>query len=189
MVPMPPPAIPWATYHGGFSYLDLTEPIRGYLVISEDAFTLERGQSLDRMRRYRPRELCRILAIASIEVTSEQAARSRGGTFLAFGALAAFLSKATEDRATMIVTLKSGDAGFFTVQKHSTASLLALLTPWMRERGIPLGTPEVEPARPTVTASLIADELAKLAQLRDSGVLSEDEFVTLKTQLIQETTG
>ena len=55
---------------------------------------------------------------------------------------------------------------------------------------IPLGTPEVESAaRPTVTPSLIADKLAKLAQLRDSGVLSEDEFVTLKTQLIQEATG
>lgn len=34
-------------------------------------------------------------------------------------------------------------------------------------------------------ASSIADELTKLAALRDSGVLSEDEFLDLKLQLIQ----
>jgi hypothetical protein len=36
---------------------------------------------------------------------------------------------------------------------------------------------------------LIVDELAKLAQLRDSGILFEEEFVTLKTQLIKDHTG
>jgi hypothetical protein len=35
---------------------------------------------------------------------------------------------------------------------------------------------------------MIADELAKLAQLRDSGVLTEEEFATLKTSLIEERT-
>ncbi len=37
--------------------------------------------------------------------------------------------------------------------------------------------------------SFIADELTKLAQLRDSGVLSGDEFMRLKAGLIQDPTG
>jgi len=35
----------------------------------------------------------------------------------------------------------------------------------------------------------VADELAKLAQLRDSGVLSEEEFLALKSKLIEDHTG
>ena len=38
--------------------------------------------------------------------------------------------------------------------------------------------------RPTASASSIADELAKLAALRDSGVLTEDEFQTAKSRLL-----
>ena len=55
----------------------------------------------------------------------------------------------------------------------------------MREHGIALGSPDTEPAQPPTAPKLIADELGKLAQLRDSGVLSQEEFVALKTQLIQ----
>ena len=50
------------------------------------------------------------------------------------------------------------------------------------------GTPDTAAVQPRHGPRLIADELAKLVQLRDSGVLSEDEFVILKTQLIQNDT-
>jgi hypothetical protein len=37
---------------------------------------------------------------------------------------------------------------------------------------------------PLETSSLIADELTKLAQLRDVGVLTEDEFASQKAKLL-----
>jgi hypothetical protein len=47
--------------------------------------------------------------------------------------------------------------------------------------------PRAVPARVSARAAsrrLIADELAKLAQLRDSGVLTEDEFKAHKAKLL-----
>ena len=186
---MPPLIVPGATYFGGFSHLDLNEPRIGRLIMDDNTVTLNRVQNVKATREYRDIELCRTRAIASMEVTSEQAARSRVGATLIFGVLG-LAAKGAMDRATVLVHLRNGDAGYLTINKQSTASLLGVLTPWLREQGIAVGSPEAEPAAPSATApKLIADELAKLAQLRDSGVLSDNEFVTLKTQLIQNFTG
>jgi hypothetical protein len=178
MAVMQPLHINGATYHGGFSHLALNQTRMGTLVIDDDALTI---RWLQGGREYHtPVEICRTRAIASIEVTSEQAAKYRTG---------GILSKGAQDRATMIVNLKRGEGGYFTLDGQSTATVLGIITPWMREYGIVLGSSEIEPS-PVATAPMsIADELAKLAQLRDSGVLTDDEFVTLKTQLIQEHTG
>ena len=128
--------------------------------------------------------MCRTLAIAAMEITSEQAAKSKLGAALFFGVLGAVTAKGSEDRATLIVYLKSGEKGYFTINRQSVASLLGTLEPWMREKGIALGAPDAGP--PSAAApKLIADELAKLAQLRDSGVLSEEEFLALKRNLIE----
>ncbi len=169
-----PVAILGATYHGGFSHLGLSETREGRLVLDDDALTL---RWLVDGREYRPPiEVCRTRAIASIEVTSEQAAKFR------FGGI---LSKGAQDRATVVVCLKNGDAGYFTIGGQSTGMLLGSISPWIRDHGITLGSDEGGPAPSPGAPKLIADELAKLAQLRDSGVLSEEEFVALKTQLIQ----
>jgi hypothetical protein len=129
-------------------------------------------------REYCTTELCRTYAIAAMEVTSEQAAQSKIGAALLFGVLGAVTAKGSADRATLLVHLKNGDVGYFTVKKQSTASLLGVLTPWLREHGITLGT--LVAAAPADTPKLIADELLKLAQLHHSGVLADDEFVTWK---------
>lgn len=42
---------------------------------------------------------------------------------------------------------------------------------------------------PSVTATSTADELAKLAQLRDRGILTEDEFRTQKETLLRRSQG
>jgi hypothetical protein len=178
-------------YHGGFSHLAEAESRMGRLFLDDETLTLDRipnetfTQNLDS-----PIDLCRTRFIASVEVMSEQVAKSKVGAALLFGVLGAVTAKGTEDRATMIVTLKSGETGYFTVRDQSVPSLLGLLTPWMRAHGVTLGTVETQPVQSAgAPPSLIADEVAKLAQLRDSGVLSEEEFVTLKTQLIADHTG
>jgi hypothetical protein len=184
---MPPLQVAGVTYHGGFSHLGIGETRPGSLVMDDDAVTLRWMQN---GRDYRPHmEICRTRAIATIEVTSEQAAKSKLGAAVVFGVLGAVTAKGSMDRASMLVTLRNGETGYFTIQKQSTASLLGVLTPWLREHGIALGSPDVESAQPALAPKLIADELVKLAHLRDSGVLSEEEFAALKGQLIQDATG
>jgi hypothetical protein len=175
-----PLTIAGVTFHGGFSHLGIGETRPGSLVLDDDALTLRYMQN---NRDYRPpTEICRTRAIVTIKVTSEQAARSILSRPLGV------LNAASMDRASMMLTLKNSETGYFTVQNQSTASLLGVLNPWLREHRIALGSPDAEPAQPAVAPKMIADELAKLAQLRDSGVLTEEEFATLKTSLIEERT-
>jgi putative oligomerization/nucleic acid binding protein len=177
------------TYHGGFSYLAVTTSRMGRLVLGDESVTLDRIPHETLTSNFDPPiELCRTRAIRSIEVTSEQVARSKIGAAALFGVLGAVTAKGAEDRATMIFALKSGEPGYFTVKDQSVPSLLGVLTPWMREHAITSGSTEGSIVKVTAPR-LIADELAKLAQLRDAGVLSDDEFLALKTQLIQEHTG
>lgn len=91
--------------------------------------------------------------------------------------IGAVTAKGASDRATIVVKLKSGETGFVTVDGQSSAALLGLVTPWLRRHGINLEEPAVGP-------TLIADELTKLAGLRDSGVLSDDEFHSAKARLL-----
>ena len=176
------------TYHGGFSFIPESKWIRiGRLILGDDAVTMDRIQD-KQMRNLPAIEVCRTRAIAAIEITSEQVAKSKLGAALVFGVLGGVTAKGSQDRATVIVYLKSGEKGYFTISGQSVASLLGTLEPWMRERGITLGSPEEGPV-PAAAPKLIADELAKLAQLRDTGVLSEEEFSDLKSKLIKDHMG
>ena len=125
--------------------------------------------------------MCRTLAIASLEVTSEQVAKSKVGATLLFGVWGGLAAKGAADRSTLVVNIKNGSTGYFIIKKYFAAQLLAIVDPWRREMGIGLGGSPEAAGGPVS----IADEIAKLAQLRESGALTEDEFVLLKTQLIQ----
>ena len=175
-----------AVYLGGFDYLGLTEPRWGTLVLSDETITLTDVQSQN-LRRYPDLELCRIKAVASLEVTSEQVAKSKVGATLLFGVWGGLAAKGAADRSTIVLHLKSAVTGYIIVKKHFSAQLLGIIEPWRRAMGIPL-TEEL-PAQPEASQVSIADELTKLAQLRDSGVLSEDEFELLKRDLIRNHTG
>lgn len=176
------------TYHGGFSFIPVSG-VHGGLVLDDDALRMVGVQNEKYTRELPPMEMCRTRAIAAVEVTSEQVAKSKVGAALVFGVLGGVTAKGSMDRATLIVYVKSGEKGYFTIPQQSVASLLGTLEPWMRDRGINLGSPEAPAVQATTTPKLIADELLKLAQLRDSGVLSEDEFLNLKARLIQDHTG
>ena len=129
------------------------------------------------MRNIPAVELCRTRAIAAVEVTSEQVAKSKLGAALVFGVLGAVSAKGSMERATVIVYLKSGETGYFTIGKQSVASLLGLLTPWLRGQedtrwGRQTPVLPIPSAAELCTEFIADDDLAKLAQLRDSGVLS-----------------
>ena len=170
-----------AQYHGGFSFIPEVKWSQiGRLVFGDDALVLDRVQD-HQMRRIAPLELCRTRAIARLEVTSEQVAK-----YKRFGVYSALWGKSSIDRASVVVYLKSGEKGYITIGKRSTASVLGVLTPWMREHGIAERAPLAAEPGAELASRLIADELLKLAQLKDSGALSPEEFVALKTKLIED---
>jgi hypothetical protein len=172
-------------YLGGFDHLGLTEPRWGTLVLADEAVTLTNVQN-QKTRRFPEFELCRTRAIASLEVTSEQVAKSKVGAALLFGVLGGLAAKGAADRATIVLHLKSGVTGYIIVKKRFAASVLGLLAPWRQAAGIPLGDPRQ--AQTDNAQTSVADELAKLAQLRDSGVLTDGEFDALKAELIRNHT-
>lgn len=130
--------IPGVTYHGGFSWQP--EATRaGTLVLNDDTLTLDRiiHESLTR-NTDPPVELCRTKAVASIEVTSQQVAKSKLGAAVTLGLLGAVTAKGTAERVTLVVTLKSGEAGYLTADGQSTPALLGKVSPWLREHGVEL---------------------------------------------------
>ena len=183
---MEPLQITGVTYLGGLTYLPESKWIRiGRLTLDDDALMLDRVQD-KQMRNLPPLELCRTRAIASLEITSEQVAKSKIGAALVFGVLGGVTAKGTADRATVIIYLKSGEKGYLAVDRHSAASLLGVLAPWMRGQGIPERSPEVAQSVGGPTPALIADELMKLSQLKAAGDLSGEEFAALKGKLIAD---
>lgn len=122
--------------------------------------------------------------IRSIDITSEQVARSKVGATLLFGVLGAAGAKATDDRVTIQIYLKIGDIGFFVLEGLSAARVQALVRPWMQNKGIPFGDASKLAAAPTPAALSVADELQKLAALRIAGVLTDEEFASEKAKLL-----
>jgi hypothetical protein len=154
---MPELLLEGVTYHGGFSFVPESKWVRiGRLILGDDAVTMDRVQ--DKQIRNLPAvELCRTRAIAAIEITSEQVAKSKLGAALVFGVLGGVTAKGSQDRATVIVYLKSSEKGYFTISGQSVASLLGTIEPWMREKGIALGSPEESPVQGALAPNLIAD--------------------------------
>jgi hypothetical protein len=132
-----------------------------------------------------------VAAVGSLFVTSEQVAKSKVGPVLAFGVLG-LAAKGSRTQATLVIRSKGDEeeAGYFTVQDASAAEVKAKLEGWLRSQGIPWyedleHVRSAEASSATATPPLsIADELQKLATLRLSGVLSDEEFATLKARLI-----
>ncbi|MHA7190517.1 SHOCT domain-containing protein [Arthrobacter sp. MDT2-16] len=66
-----------------------------------------------------------------------------------------------------------------------TEQALTLLSGFVKDRSSPRNTDGNETAAPTATPEPdIADHLVKLASLRDAGILTEEEFTSKKTELL-----
>jgi hypothetical protein len=128
-----------ATYYGGFSQLDTETPVDGSLIFGAETVRLE----IVKNQRYTPNEapieLCSTSAIERVEVTSEQVARSKVIDVALIGLFGALTGRGSEDRATLVVRLKSGDAGYLTLERVSTPELLGALSPWASAAGVALG--------------------------------------------------
>ena len=93
------------------------------------------------------------------------------------------------DRAFLAIYRNDGATAHFQIDHLSPQSLRAQLAPILFKVGVPFlddpffTGPNAAPQEPVAPAS-VADELAKLAELRDQGILSEDEFLAQKGRLL-----
>jgi hypothetical protein len=154
------------SYLGGCSQLGSARP--GRLALSPAAIVFERMQ-LD------------MAAVESVELAGGEVAKSRVGATLVFG-LAGLATKGTQDRTEMAVHLRSGESAFFVLEDASPFAVRAKIQPVLKSAGIPFKEAADEPG-PSQPHSL-ADELAKLADLHDRGVLTDDELAVAKTKLL-----
>ena len=162
-----------ANYLGGFSWAP--KPALGELTLNEEF--IEHSER-PRSRKKPGATIVKVYVsmIASVEITSEQVAKSKVGAVLLFGVLGGLAAKGTKDRGAIIVHLKNGQTGYFTVDDYSEHELRGKLSPWINGLQIPVGPPRA--VVETASAS-VADELLKLASLRDSGILTGEEFAKL----------
>lgn len=176
-------AFPRAIYLGGWKALSYS--IEGQLSFSDVgiSFAGRDGRAL----------IVATAAVGSLQVTSEQVAKSKVGAVLAFGVLGGLAAKGARNEATVVVRTQGQEAetGYYTIQDVSAAEVKAKVEPWLRARGIPWYEDRQRDALDGFSASAttppplsVADELHKLAGLRQSGVLTDEEFATLKARLI-----
>lgn len=92
-------------------------------------------------------------------------------------------------RFTQVKVISSGNTIAFRVSHDEATSIRSLLTDLMLGRHPSQTAPSPPPAPspmppPASTGGSLADELKKLAELRDAGVLTEDEFQAHKAKLL-----
>jgi Short C-terminal domain len=117
--------------------------------------------------------------IASVEVADGSVSKSKVAATLAFGVLGA----TGKTEVSVVAHLKSGATGYFLIpdSKEGRLSVRAKAGPILHRQGIPftdqLPVPETAPVD-------IADQLRKLKELLDEGVLSAQEFEKAKAKLL-----
>lgn len=116
--------------------------------------------------------------VRGVSFDTGTAKKSRAGKALAFGVFA-LAAKNTQDDAHLTLALKDGNAALYRVVGKSGAQLRAKIQPIMVAVGVPCLDDGVADA-----GSSVADELTKLGALRDSGLLSDDEFAAQKAKLL-----
>lgn len=166
--------IPGLSYLGG--HPDLPSPTRGcWLVVTPREVAIQHGGGL----------LLRVPLdhVAGIEVETEGEATRRltATRMLAVGVFALALPKRTP--GSVLITVETGRGPLILERERATktevlqqmGSALAIVTAAVRSRPTP--------TMPEPVGS-VADELAKLAVLRDAGDLTDEEYVEQKRRLL-----
>jgi hypothetical protein len=174
-----------ASYLGGLSWAP--EPGWGNLTLNQEVIDLTQHIGTLGKTRYKPIVKVQVKAIECVEIVSEQVAKSKAGAVILFGVLGGLAAKGSEHRASMLVHMKSGQTGYFTIDDYSAHELTGKLTPWLQSISVRLGAPKEAPP-PSEPVALnpisVADEISKLGKLKAEGLLTEQEFAAEKARLL-----
>jgi hypothetical protein len=162
-----PPAFPHATYQGG---LPDTRKKTGSLIFDDNTvgigFMHAKNAAIP------------ATDIAWIDVNGGQVHKGRGKAAAAFG-VGALLASGSANQANVEIRRKDGATAYYTVEKAQPVQVKATIAAWMSTHSIPFR----DDAGTTSTDSTSA-ELVRLAELHSTGVLTDDEFATAKTRLL-----
>jgi hypothetical protein len=118
--------------------------------------------------------------VQSVSMELYSQAKSRLGPVLVFG-LFGLAAKGTAESTVLGVHLIDGAVVYYQAQAKFM-TFRANVTPILRAFSVTVADGQPYPAAPVTTS--VVDELAKLAQLRDAGVLTEEEFSTQKSRFL-----
>jgi hypothetical protein len=127
--------------------------------------------------------------VRSISVEGGQVAKNKVAAELAFGIFGGLGAKGAKDRTYIIVNRNDGAQGIWEVDKMAPMQVRANLSPVLRVAGVPFADdPSASPMTPTtpqVAPSSMAEEIERLAGLRDRGILTDEEFTIAKARLLE----
>lgn len=162
-----------AKYLGGTS--KFTEGWRGFLFFTIEAIGLGKTPFTGPQETVIPRKY-----IVSVEVTGRQVAKSRVGPVMVFGLLG-LAASGSRERTTIVVRTTTDEAVYYTIDGMSPERVRAEIAPVLKLANIPFH--EELPAPPS-QAMDVADQIRKLATLRDEGILTDEEFAAQKGKLL-----
>lgn len=117
----------------------------------------------------------------SISFDSGSAHKSRAGKALLVGVFA-LAAKNTQNQATVTLTLKDGNVALYQINGVNGAVLRGKIQSLFSQAGV-ICSDDAQPQQ-QVGASSVADEIAKLAALHDSGAITDEEFSAHKAKLL-----
>jgi hypothetical protein len=127
---------------------------------------------------------------SGISYDSEQIKKSRVGKAMLIGVFA-LAAKNTQSAATVTVALKDGGAVVYQVDGKPGAAVRGRIQAIVSSAGVPcLDDMPTAPsgsslaAEPLMVTVSVADEIAKLAALKEAGALTDEEFADQKARLL-----
>ncbi len=120
-----------------------------------------------------------------VTVDGGQVAKSKVGAELAFGIFGGLGAKGAADRAFLTVYRKDGAAALFQIEKKSPQAVRGQLTALLAKVGVPFLDGPVQ-AQDNSSSVSMADELGKLAALKEQGILTPEEFEEQKAKLLSQ---
>lgn len=123
--------------------------------------------------------------MAGISFDSGVAAKSRAGKALLVGVFA-LAAKNTQKDATVTVNRKDGNVAIYQITGTSGGAVRAKLQPFMVENAVPCTDDGPLPADAPTPADDPAEQLKKLADLHQSGLLTDEEFATKRAALVDK---
>lgn len=117
----------------------------------------------------------------SLAIESEQVAKSKLGPALALGILGAVSAKGTKSQSYVTVKRKDKASAYFMISNVNSHEVKAKLSPLLNDVGIPI----VSDLNDDTPKTDYITGLERLAALRDSGHIDDEEFKMLKAKLLE----
>jgi hypothetical protein len=166
-----------ARYLGG--HTRFSEGWAGVLFFTETAIGLGKSTTSGPLETVIPMN-----TVTSIQITGQRVAKSKVGPVIVFG-LMGLAAKGSMHETTVVVRTNDGETVYYAIADRTPDEARAVLTPFLGWLRIPFyderqPAPEARPS----PGSDFADELRKLAALRDDGLLTQAEFDAQKSHLL-----